>query len=111
MQTETTSNKIETPLSPDGYLVGQSSSDKIAFYGASPVVQPSHASQAAVTAITDTSGGTGALDTGLQALTASYNSGIIANSLSTLALGVNNANTLVNCLRAELVSLGLIKGS
>lgn len=34
----------------DGTSLGQSTSDKISFYGVTPVVQPSSADQAAVTA-------------------------------------------------------------
>lgn len=101
LQTETTSNKLQTPLSPDGYVHGQSATDKISFYGATPVVQPTNAAQAA---ITDTSGGAASATTGLQALTSTYNSTIIANAISTNA-------ALINQVRSALVSLGLIKGS
>ncbi len=112
MQTETTANKVFTPSEPDGYVVGQSATlDKVGFYGTTPVVQPTSASQAAVTLITDTSGGAAHLDTGLQALTSTYNSGIVANALSSLALAAINNAVLTNKLRADLVALGLIKGS
>ncbi len=49
METTTTSNKIKTELSPDGFLVGQSATDLVGFYGATPVVQPTAAAQAAIT--------------------------------------------------------------
>ena len=39
MQTETKSNIIKSELSPDGKQYGQSASNKIGFYGATPVVQ------------------------------------------------------------------------
>lgn len=101
MQTETTSNEIQTPNSPDGYVVGQSATEKIAFYGATPIAQPSGAAQAAVT---DGSGGTAAATNGIAALTGTYNSTIIADAIATLA-------AQGNALRNALVSLGLIKGS
>ena len=101
METATTSNKRQTPLSPDGYVVGQSATDLVGFYGATPVVQPTSASQAA---ITNSAGGTASATTGLQALTSSYNSTLISNSFATVVV-------LVNKLRADLVALGIIKGS
>lgn len=111
MQTETTSNLTKTPQTVAGYNCGVSATDLVGFYGATPVVQPTSASQAAVTLITDTSAGSAHLDTGLQALTSTYNSGIIANALSSLALAAINNAVLTNKLRADLVALGLIKGS
>lgn len=101
MQTETTSNEINTPLSPDGYSVGQSATDKIAFYGSTPVVQPSAAAQATVW---DLSGGSAAPTTGIAALTGTYNSAIIADAIATLA-------AQGNAIRNALATLGLIAGS
>lgn len=39
-----------TNLPSDGTVFGQTTADKIAFYGKAPVVQPSSANQAAITA-------------------------------------------------------------
>ncbi len=39
--TVTTSNLTKTPKSVDGYQVGQSSSDLVGFYGATPAARPS----------------------------------------------------------------------
>lgn len=97
----TSSTKKFTPLEPDGYVVGQSASDLIAFYGASPLVQPKGAAQATVV---DASGGVAAPTNGILTLTGTYNSTILANAISTLA-----AQT--NAIQAALVNLGLIKGS
>ncbi|MGO9172002.1 MAG: hypothetical protein ACLP7P_08570 [Rhodomicrobium sp.] len=66
---------------PDGCSFGQSPTDKISFYNATPVVQPSGAAQAAVTVT-----GTAATDAA-------------------------NAIGLANALRTALVNLGVIKGS
>lgn len=101
MQNDTTSNKRSSPLSPDGMDLGQSATDKVAFYGATPVTQPTAAAQAT---ITDASGGTAAPTNGILTLTGTYNSTILANAIATLA-----AQT--NAVQAALVTLGLIKGS
>jgi hypothetical protein len=50
---------------PDGNCLGQSATDPISFYGATPAVQPSGATQAA---LTDSTGGTAAATTGLSAV-------------------------------------------
>lgn len=81
--------------------VGQSASDLVGFYGATPIAQPSGAAQAAVT---DASGGTGAASNGILTLTGTYNSTILANAIATLA-------AQSNALRNALVSVGIIKGS
>ncbi len=85
----------------DGIGVGKAATDKIGFYGATPVVQPSGAAQAA---ITDASGGTAAPTTGVVTITGTYNSVILANAFATLiAQG--------NALRLALVNAGLIAGA
>lgn len=101
MQTETGSTKNQTQSSGDGFLVGQSATDLVGFYGKAPVVQPTAAAQAA---ITDASGGTAAPTTGVAALTGTYNSTIIANALATII-------ALENAMRTALVNTGLMKGS
>lgn len=88
-------------LNPDGTRVGQTAADKVGFYGATPVTQPTAAAQAAVT---DSSGGTAAATNGIATITGTYNSTILANAIATLA-----AQT--NAIRGALVSVGIIKGS
>lgn len=85
----------------DGNNLGQSATDKVGFYGVTPVVQPTAAAQAAVT---DSSGGTAAAATGILTITATYNSTIIANAIATIA-----AQT--NAIRTALVNTGIMKGS
>lgn len=97
----TTSNQLNSPETSDGYQVGKLATSLVGFYGATPVVQPTAAAQAAVV---DSSGGAASPTTGIQALTASYNSAILANAIATLAAEGN-------ALRSALVSLGLIKGA
>lgn len=101
LQNDTQSNKIQTPLSPDGRVMGQSASDKQAFYGATPIVQPTAGGQAI---IVDASGGAAAATNGILTLTGTYNSAILGNAIATLA-------AQGNALRLALVNLGLIKGS
>lgn len=71
---------------PDGLLIGNTGT-KLAFLGAAPVVQPASAAQAAVSA--------GALNSG--------------DAGTDTVIG--ECRTLVNRLRTDLVTLGLIKGA
>lgn len=86
---------------PDGVVLGQSTSDLIAFYGKTPIAQKAAAAQAAVT---DASGGTAAPTNGILTVTGTYNSAILANAIATLA-------AQGNAMQAVLVSLGFMKGS
>lgn len=101
LNTSSTSNETNTPLSGDGYTVGQSATDLVGFYAATPVAQIAGAAQAA---LTDASGGTAAATNGILTLTATYNSAILMNAIATLA-------AQGNAIRNALVTLGLIKGS
>ena len=85
--------------STDGSRVGSAATSKVAFYGAAPVVQPSATAQSALstTAITTLATTPTATD-----IAVAMNSVIASNSAVV---------TLVNRLRADLVTLGLIKGS
>lgn len=85
----------------EGCLVGNSATDEVGFWGATPVARPSGANQGV---ITDSSGGTANLTTGVAALTGTYNSTIIANALATI-IAQNTA------FRLALVTAGIIKGS
>lgn len=98
MQVETSSNKIQTADdaiggSTDGYQLGQTTSSYVGCYGATPVQRG-----AGIAQLTDTSGGTASATTGLQPLTSSYNSTLLANAISTVAAGVNSAYTLLHNL-------------
>lgn len=90
-----------TNLESDGTNLGQSLSDKVGFWGVTPVVQPTVAAQAT---ITDSSGGAAAPTNGIAALTGTYNSTILANAIATIA-----AQT--NAMRTALVNSGIMKGS
>lgn len=77
---------------PDGTTLGQSTSDAVGFYGVTPVAQPTSSNEAAVT--TSASVSISATQWGF------------ATSTQATALV-----TLVNQLRADLVTVGIIKGS
>lgn len=77
---------------PDGHTFGQSITDEISFYGATPVAQQSGAAQDAVgtTSAIKTTGSTWGFATGTQA---------------------DAIVTLVNEMRQSLIDLGLISGA
>jgi len=99
MNTATDSLETNTVKTGGGYVMGQSASDLIGFYSASPIAQPSSADQAALTDST-----VGTASTVLAPLTGTYNSTLIVNAIASLA-------AQGNAMRNALVSLGLIKGS
>lgn len=101
MNTATDSLETNTPKSLGGFSCGQSSSDLVGFWGATPIARPSGAAQAAVT---DASGGSAAATNGILTLTGTYNSTILANAIATLA-------AQSNAIRNALVSVGIIAGS
>lgn len=69
----------------DGHQCGSSSSSLVGFWGAVPVAQ-----QAGYGQITDSSGGTAAATNGIQTITGTYNSTILANAIATLAAQINS---------------------
>lgn len=101
MQNDVTSNELKNASSPGGNLYGQSATDLVGFWGATPIVQPTAAAQAA---ITDASGGTGAATNGVLTITATYNPTILANAFATII-----AQT--NAIRTALVNAGIMKGA
>ena len=73
----------------DGAQIGSSATQKVGFYGATPITQPTSSTQAALTLTTATSGGFG---------------------FSTSA-AFNAFSAQLENIRANLVLLGLLKGS
>lgn len=97
---------------PDGDVFIQSG-EKGAFFGATPVVQPTSASQAAVTLTAVTAVATTAATTGanIHGYTTNTQADKIPLLLNQLKVDVTAQNVLLTQLRAELVELGLIAGS
>jgi hypothetical protein len=109
-----------------GTQIATAATQKLGFYGATAVVRPSGANEAAIgslttVTLTDSTGGT--VSTTLAAITAgsSYaQADMVAakNAIASINAQITNAvadfatvKTLVNQLRSDLVTLGLIKGS
>lgn len=111
MNTATDTLIQKDAVNPGGHMIGQSATALVGFYGTTPVVQPTSANQAAVVGVTDASGGAAAATNGILTVTGTYNATILANALATLAQLGNANKVLVNQLRADLVTLGVIKGS
>ena len=98
MQTDTNTNSlVGDSASSGGIVYGQSATDLIGFYGTAPVAQIT-----TYTALTDSSGGTAAAGTGIQALTSTYNSALVVNGISTCAAAING-------ILANLRTLGIFK--
>jgi hypothetical protein len=119
---------------PDGLQIGYSATDKVGAFGTTPAIQPTSASQAAVTmadisAVTTvaiapvtTTGSTTAtpygFTTSAQAdaiVTATNNiitrQALIITAVNSLITRQALGTTLMNALRSALVTLGWIKGS
>lgn len=95
----------------DGYHIGSGPTEKIGLFGATPVVQPSGAAQAAVA-------GTAGAAVATTAPTNTSPYGFSQQQATDLVARVNqllvdNAALIAECnaLRAALVSLGVIKGA
>lgn len=101
----------------NGARLAISASEKLAFWGATPVVRPAHADQAAAAAqsqqaLTDSSGGTASTTLAAISDTATKNAvASLAARLGEVRNDVGAVRTLVNRLRQDLVAAGLIKGS
>jgi len=85
----------------DGYKIGEAVTDKIGLYGVTPVVQPSGAAQAEVTA-TSTNG---------TAAAASASLANLAAEAEKIGDDARAAIVLLNKLRTDLIALGIIKGA
>ena len=88
-----------TDLNVDGTNMGQSTAEKIGFYGVTPVIQPAATAQSALatTAITTV---------GSTTLTAAD-----LTTLNSIQARVVALTTLVNQVRSDLVTVGVIKGA
>ena len=131
-----TSFEQVTSNSPDGAQMGRSASEKNAFYGSTPVVQPTSGNQAAVSetaaALTESSNdstpdvtiadcrtpisnsaGDSAKATDINALFVIVDSNFadLAEMMNKLTTDSAATNVLTNQLRSDLVALTLIKGS
>lgn len=88
------------PTQVDGIQIATAATEKVGLFGATPVVQPTGAAQAAVVA--GSTNGTAAAAADLAALKA---------EAELIGDDVRAVIALANKLRADLVALGLIKGA
>lgn len=85
----------------DGTMLGQSATDKVGFFGVTAAVQPTHADQAAVATSTITTAATSTTPYGYATTT----------QADAIPAQIVLLRTLLNRTRADLVTLGIIKGS
>lgn len=90
-----------------GTVIATATSQKLGFWGATPIIQPVGAGQGVVAALTDNSGGA----SGGNTIAVVTDNTSTANAVATLAAKVNALNTLVTALRLAALNSGLIKGS
>lgn len=102
---------------PDGVRLGSTSTNKVSFWGKTPVVQPSGASQAAVTGTVGAAFTTAGLvisqvaTSGKWAFSNSTQAALVKTKINQLRVDVLAAITLVNKLRQAMTSTGLIAGA
>ena len=97
---------------PDGSELGESATDLIAFYGATPVAQPASASQDAVTATAVTAVNTTAtITTAAHGFTTGTFGDKVVKRVAQMQVDVAALVVLTNQMRAEMTTLGLIKGA
>lgn len=86
---------------PDGSSFGSAITEKVSFYGVTPVIQPTSGSQAAVATSTITTAATSTSPYGYATTT----------QADAIPAQIVALRTLVNQMRTDLVNLGLLKGS
>lgn len=112
-RTVTDTVKIFAPEAVDGHVIGQDSASLVALYGVTPVVQPSGASEAAVTKTLATALATAVFSaayTGMWAYSSSTAAKLVVTRINQAKVDVGALTILVNKLRADLVALGAVKG-
>ena len=96
----------------DGCGLGKTTSSKVGFYGTTPAVQPTSASQGAVTATAVTAVNTTAtITTAAHGFTTGTFGDAVVKRVSQMQVDVAAAIVLANQLRSELIALGLISGA
>ena len=85
----------------DGVMLGQSATDKVGFFGVTAAVQPTSSNQAAVATSTITTAATSTTPYGYATTT----------QADAVPAQIVLLRTLVNQMRSDLVTLGILKGS
>jgi len=95
-----------------GLRFGHTATTKVAFFGATPVVQPASVSQGVVTATAVTAVNTTAtITTAAHGFATGTQGDALVTRVAQLQVDSAATTVLVNQLRAELVTLGLISGA
>ena len=97
-----------------GTKIGTATSQKLGFWNATPVIQQASGDQAAVGAATTVGSNTGTAGSGLSLIGSTSGgdvSGAIMNDFKALQEDIVALTTLVNRMRLDLVTTGIIKGS
>jgi hypothetical protein len=84
---------------PDGVSFGLTTSELISFYGKTPVAQLTHADQSAVAT------------TALTTITDIVTTASLTGAFNSVVSRVSALIVLVNRMRADLVTIGILKGS
>lgn len=93
-------------------VLGRTAGAARGFFGASAIPQPAHADQAAVThTVGDAVATTGATNTTPYGFTTAAQANAIVTNVNALRADVLALEKLANQMRADLVALGLLKGS
>lgn len=95
-----------------GTIIATAASEKLGFWGATAVVQPASASQAALTKTAVTAVlTTASLTTAAHGFATGTQADAIVARVNQLVVDMAATETLINQLRSELVTTGIIKGS
>lgn len=115
MNTATDSLETNTPKTGGGYVVGQSSSDLVGFYGATAIARPSGAGQAAVTITATTALATAVISqvgtSGKWAFSTSTAALAYVSRMKQAQVDVEAIGVLLNKIRTDILALGLIAGA
>ena len=97
-----------------GLVLGDATTSKVGFFGATPVVQPTNASQAALGAMTGIGANDQSAGIGLSSIgnTADVHVGLtLMSNLCALQEDINALANLTTEIRTALVNTGIMKGS
>ena len=95
----------------DGHVLGKTAAKLVGFWGATPVVQPSGASQSAVATATITAVSTATAVTGGYSYSTTAAFTTLQTTVNDLVTSRAALVTLINQLRSDLVTAGLIAGA
>lgn len=100
---------------PDGTCLGTASTEKVGFYGTTPATQPASASQATYTVTATTALATATMSAANTSVVFGFSSSTVAQAyvarIKQMQVDVEGLGVLLNQMRSDLVTLGLLKGA